>query len=62
MCGYRGKRCAHSLTGGVDSLLDVRCEQVVPLAGFPSGNLKGNGLEGASSLKVRLHTAAMMLL
>ena len=46
MCGYRGKRRARSLTGGIDSLLDVRGEPVVPLAGFPSGDLQGDGVEG----------------
>lgn len=46
MCGYHGKRRARSLTGGVDSLLDVRGESAVPLAGFPSGNPKGDGAAG----------------
>lgn len=46
MCGYRGKRCARSLTRGVDSLLDVRREPVVPRAGFPRGDLQGDGAEG----------------
>lgn len=46
MCGYRGKRRACSLMEGVDSLLDVRREPVVPLAGFPSGNPKGDGAAG----------------
>lgn len=60
MCGYRGKMRARSLTGGVDSLLDVRGESAVSRVGFPSGNLKGDGLEGASSPKAWLHTAAVM--
>ena len=46
MCGYHGKRCARSLTGGVDGLFDVRGEPVVPLASFPSGDLRGDGVEG----------------
>lgn len=46
MCGYRGKRRACSLTGGVDSLLDVRGESVVSLPSLPSGVLQGDGAEG----------------
>lgn len=46
MCGYHGKRRARSLTGGVDSLLDVRGESVVLLASLPSGDLQGDGVEG----------------
>lgn len=46
MCGYRGKRRARSLTGGIDSLLNVGGESVVSLAGFPSGDLQGDGVEG----------------
>ena len=46
MCGYRGKRRARSLTGGIDSLLDVRGESVVSLPSLPSGDLQGDGVEG----------------
>lgn len=60
MCGYRGKRRARSLTGGIDSLLDVRGESVVSLPSLSSGDLQGDGLEGASSPEVWLHTAAVM--
>ena len=60
MCGYRGKRRARSLTGGIDSLLDVRGESVVSLPSLSSGDLQGDELEGASSPEVWLHTAAVM--
>ena len=60
MCGYRGKRRARSLTGGIDSLLDVRGESVVSLPSLSSGDLQGDGLEGASSPEAWLHTAAVM--
>ena len=46
MCGYRGKRRARSLTGGIDSLLDVRGESVVSLPSLSSGDLQGDGVEG----------------
>lgn len=45
-CSCGGKGCAYVLMGGVDSLLDVRRELVVPRAGFPSGDLQGDGVEG----------------
>ena len=46
MRGDRDKRRARSLTRRVDCLLDVRGESVVPLTGFPSGDLQGDGVEG----------------
>ena len=42
MHGDHGKRRARSLTGGVDSLLDVRGESVVSLSSLPSGDLQGD--------------------
>ena len=46
MCGCQGKRRARSLTRGVDSLLDVGGESVVPLPSLLSGDLQGDGVEG----------------
>ena len=46
MCGYRGKRRARSLTGGIDSLLNVGGESVVSLPSLPSSDLQGDGVEG----------------
>ena len=44
--GYRRKRSPACLTRGVNRLLDVRCEPMMPLSCLSGRNLKGNGIEG----------------